>query len=303
MVLLINNSKIDTEITLENFYSEFPDFVETGNKFASTPCRSINGGAEGVLYIRQKEDVVTFHGDQFDDGNVVKKVGTQDVLTCHVVTLRHEETGTTAFAHFDEYLRHERLEAFFNKFYKLIVNRTFYCYEDDSSNNYDEDEEWEWYSDEDENIEEKDIELEEEMISYISENSRVTLQLVGGLKEESGKGGVLSKRILSYFATHRCNFIPTLVCLGPINTKIRTRAEPIVGGVLCDLKNGKLYPANFNRSFVDGMPEDTVNTLMLGPSLIKKPFKLKAMILEHEDRGYSSSSKNDNGNSCTITLF
>ena len=77
----------------------------------------------------------------------------------------------------------------------------------------------------------------------------------------------------------------------------------ILGGVLCDLKNGKLYPANFNRSFVDGMPEDTVNTLMLGPSLIKKPFKLKAMILEHEDRGYSSSSKNDNGNSCTITLF
>ena len=74
-----------------------------------------------------------------------------------------QETGTTAFAHFDEYLRHERLEAFFNKFYKLIVNRTFYCYEDDSSNHYDEneDEEWEWYSDEDENIEEKDIELEE----------------------------------------------------------------------------------------------------------------------------------------------
>ena len=90
MVLQINNSKIDTEITIDKFYSEFPDFVNTGSKFASTPCRSINGGAEGVLYIRQKEDVVTFHGDQFDDGNVVKKVGTQDVLTCHVVTLRHE---------------------------------------------------------------------------------------------------------------------------------------------------------------------------------------------------------------------
>ena len=90
MVLQINNSKIDTEITIDKFYSEFPDFVNTGSKFASTPCRSINGGSEGVLYIRQKEDIVTFHGDQFDDGNVVKKVGTQDVLTCHVVTLRHE---------------------------------------------------------------------------------------------------------------------------------------------------------------------------------------------------------------------
>ena len=62
----------------------------------------------------------------------------------------------------------------------------------------------------------------------------------------------------------------------------------LLGGVLCDLKNGLLFPANFNRSFVDGMPEDTVNTLMLGPSLIKKPFKLKKMIIEHEDRGYSS---------------
>ena len=57
----------------------------------------------------------------------------------------------------------------------------------------------------------------------------VTIQLVGGLKEESGKGGVLSKRILSFFATHQCNFIPTLICLGPVNTRIRTRAEPIVG--------------------------------------------------------------------------
>ena len=46
-------------------------------------------GSDGVLYIRQKENVVTFHGDKFDDGKIVKKLGTQDVLTCHVVTLHH----------------------------------------------------------------------------------------------------------------------------------------------------------------------------------------------------------------------
>lgn len=72
----------------------------------------------------------------------------------------------------------------------------------------------------------------------------------------------------------------------------------LLGGVLCDLKNGRLFPANFNRSFVDGMPEDTVNTLMLGPSLIKKPFKLKKMIIEHEDRGYSS--KHTDTDSCAL---
>ena len=46
-------------------------------------------GSDGVLYIRQKENVVTFYGDKFDDGKTVKKLGTQDVLTCHVVTLHH----------------------------------------------------------------------------------------------------------------------------------------------------------------------------------------------------------------------
>ena len=68
-------------------------------------------------------------------------------------------------------------------------------------------------------------------------------------------------------------------------------AQPIVGGVLCDLtKNGKLYPATFNRSFVDGLPEDTINTLMLGPSLIKKPERLKKMIIEQEDKGFSAKN-------------
>ena len=34
----------------------------------------------------------------------------------------------------------------------------------------------------------------------------VTLQLVGGYKEESGKGGLLSKRILTFFAENKMNF-------------------------------------------------------------------------------------------------
>ena len=46
--------------------------------------------------------------------------------------------------------------------------------------------------------------------------SSITLQIVGGLKEESGKGGVLSKRILSFFATHNLTFKLTLACLGTL---------------------------------------------------------------------------------------
>ena len=77
-----------------------------------------------------------------------------------------------------------------------------------------------------------------------------------------------------------------------MNTKPRGGpAQPIVGGVLCDLtKNAKLFPATFNRSFVDGLPEDTINTLMLGPSLIKKPERLKKMIIQQEDKGFSAKN-------------
>merc|ERR1711974_52692 len=208
-------------------------------------------------------------------------MGTQDVLTCHVVVLRHEETGVTAFAHFDEYLRIQRLEAFLHKFQQMILHRTYYGYEDENENP----DNWEWCED---SSEEEDSINDEDSDLF----SDITLQLVGGYKEESGKGGVLSTRILTFFATQHLTFKLTLVCLGPVNTR-RSRmgtSEPLVGGVLCDLSNGKLYPATFNRSFVDGMPDDTVKTLMLGPSLIKNPFKLKKMIIEHEDRGYSSKN-------------
>ena len=76
-------------LTLAQLYSGFPDLASNGAKFASIPYRSVQG-SDGVMYVRQKEDVVTYHGDLFDDGNSVKKLGTQDVLTCHVVVLRHE---------------------------------------------------------------------------------------------------------------------------------------------------------------------------------------------------------------------
>ena len=51
----------------------------------------------------------------------------------------------------------------------------------------------------------------------------ISLQLVGGYKEESGKGGLLSKRILTFFAAHPLTFDLTLACLGPLNTRIRSK--------------------------------------------------------------------------------
>jgi hypothetical protein len=50
-----------------------------------------------------------------------------------------------------------------------------------------------------------------------------------------------------------------------------------------------MQSATFNRTFVDSLPEEAIMTLMLGPSLIKKPFKLRDMILAKEDEGFAKS--------------
>ena len=55
--------------------------------------------------------------------------------TLHIL----QATGVTAFAHFDEYLRLQRLEAFVEKFKTAIFHRTYYSYED-----YENYEDWEW---------------------------------------------------------------------------------------------------------------------------------------------------------------
>ena len=61
-----------------------------------------------------------------------------------------QATGVTAFAHFDEYLRQQRLEAFVEKFKNSVFHRTYYSYEDEDLNS----ELWEWDEIEEEEEEE-----------------------------------------------------------------------------------------------------------------------------------------------------
>ena len=120
----------------------------------------------------------------------------------------------------------------------------------------------------------------------------IQLKLVGGYVEDSGKGLVLSRRILTFFAQHQLAFSLNLCCLGPANTKKSFNPKPLVGGCVCNISNGMVFPADFNRTFVDKLPVEAIKTLMLGPSLIKKPNKLKQMILAQEDEGFSTSNQN-----------
>ena len=88
-----------TSVHLDDVYNKCPWLFEEGKKFALKPCRTF--APENVLYVRQKEDAVTFVGDKLANGKPVQYCGTQDVLTCHVVVLHHPKSkGKLNMSHF-----------------------------------------------------------------------------------------------------------------------------------------------------------------------------------------------------------
>jgi hypothetical protein len=102
-------------------------------------------------------------------------------------------------------------------------------------------------------------------------------------------------RLLGFLHSHAAHFELVTCCLGAPNTRLGMygRNEPLVGGVAVAVGRGQgvPLPAAFNRAFVGPeLDEDVVRTLLLGPALIKQPFKLKELIRRQEDRGYARRS-------------
>ncbi len=101
---------------------------------------------------------MTHRGDRFDgDGTQpVTSCGTEDVLTCHVIVLRHPLTQVVGLAHVDEYVRETGLERFLAAFLDRVRERYFADDGDD-----DDGDEYEWE------------ELEEEETDETESNSEI----------------------------------------------------------------------------------------------------------------------------------
>lgn len=157
MVLIHNGSPLNHIDNLKAFYLNHPDLLARAQKFADSKKKFVK--PEGVLYVRQKEFAVTFHGDRFIDDSKVIWCGTEDVLTCHVLVLHHQLTQVTAIAHFDEYVKESRLEQFVTQFLERVRDQYFVTSEstDDFSNDY-EWEEWDETESEDSDVSENNLE-------------------------------------------------------------------------------------------------------------------------------------------------
>jgi len=291
MVLTCDGAKIVAS-SVDSLFEAHPRLQLEAELLAQKKKRHVR--PEGVLYARQKEFVVTHLGDRFDEGGggAVMSCGTEDVLTCHVIVLHHAFTQVTALAHFDEFVQHQGLERFVNAFLNRVCDRHFEWESDISYNGGDKDAvtgsewEYEWIDD---NGDEESLNIHDIVDPVIS------LHMVGGYEDEAGKAARLSMRLIDFFADfHHSNldFRLQTFCVGKCNTKRGRNGhnEPKIGGVVFQLKEPTLgpQPADLNRHFISSsLDADIVNTLLLGPSLIRKPFKLKKIIMQKEDEGYA----------------
>ncbi|XP_040581870.1 protein N-terminal asparagine amidohydrolase [Lepeophtheirus salmonis] len=279
MVLLLDGIPLSNHhetISLNEIYSHSPRLRESARRLTSRPPITVQ--PQGVIYVRQKGFSISFPGELLSDNTRAASIGTEDVLTCHVIVINYDRI--TALGHFDEYVTPKILDSFLGKF-EDKVKRYFNEYQD-----YWDEGDWEWEEvdgDTDWNEEPEDD------TNFNFQMNPISLRILGGYSDEAGKAERLRKRIFTYFQSHSYRFNLDEMILGDMNTKNGMyRKEPIIGGICCDLKTGKLFNAAFSsRAFLNELSDKMVNTLLLGPSLIKKPNALKRIILQKEDQGYS----------------
>ena len=71
-------------------------------------------------------------------------MGTEDVLTCHVIVLHHPLTAVTAIAHFDEFVKEPGLEKLVQDFLARVRQRYFVDEADEKELEDGEDGDYEW---------------------------------------------------------------------------------------------------------------------------------------------------------------
>jgi hypothetical protein len=144
MVLVLNGRVLHNAPTsLGSLFEENPSMLDGAKALVTRKKRFL--GPQGVLYARQKEFVVAHRGERFPEsegGLEVAFVGTEDVLTCHVVVLHDWLTAVTALAHFDEYVTDCTVNKLIDAFVERARQRRYSS--GDALEASSEEDDWEW---------------------------------------------------------------------------------------------------------------------------------------------------------------
>lgn len=94
MPLLIDGKEVWQTPNVSKFVESFPKFKELSKELINQSIVEV--GPQQLVYIGQREVAGTFPGD-----NVISILGSEDATTCHIMVLRHSDSGAAAMVHYD----------------------------------------------------------------------------------------------------------------------------------------------------------------------------------------------------------
>lgn len=228
MVIVIDETEEELEelpSSLEEFFEEFPSIGEANE--ALTSIDHVDMWRDQVLFIKQRQQATSDYrenpnvrwigmrlpSDQVAFQQLVIVLGSHAAMTCHIVVMRHVDSGVVSLGHFDN----------------------FCC----------------WQFGENSSAHRDGLDIMVKEISALSSGdvSYIEVTVVGGYTDVRGDAEKNSLSLLSALHHHRVKLYLKHFCVGRYNTQFNpsTRLnEAILKGIAIDLKEQTMFPAIYN---------------------------------------------------------
>jgi len=193
---------------LEAFFDENPEICENNLHFTNTPHTPLK--REGVLFITQRRQATS----DIRENPKVQILGSHAAMTCHIVVMKHTESGVASIGHFDN----------------------FCC----------------WQFGEDGSAHKEGLKVMMDEIEFLTskedqEEGHIMVSVFGGYTDERGDAAKNSMSLISALQESERTVEIEHFCVGPFNTTKDKEGKntAILIGIAFDLRTQIIFPASF----------------------------------------------------------
>ena len=179
MVIVVDGSEIDhVPENLEDFFQRFPSIGEANE--ALTGQEHVTMWRDQVLFIKQRQQATS----DYRENPKVRWLGSHAAMTCHIVVMRHRQSGVVSLGHFDN----------------------FCC--------------WQFGEDGSAHRDGLDIMIQEITELSCGNADSIEVGVVGGYTDARGDAARNSLSLLHSLHQHPCWLLLSYFCVGKYNTKV-----------------------------------------------------------------------------------
>jgi len=193
---------------LDDFFGDNPEICENNLDFTNTPHTPLK--RDGVLFITQRRQATS----DIRENPKVQLLGSHAAMTCHIVVMKHSESGVASIGHFDN----------------------FSC----------------WQFGEEGSAHKEGLKVMMEEIEYLTskedqEEGHIQVSVFGGYTDERGDAAKNSMSLLGGLYESDRTLEVVHFCVGPFNTTKDKEGKntAILIGIALDLRTQIIFPASY----------------------------------------------------------